>query len=430
MREMSVPVRASATAWSILGLLLLAYLLVPFSRFCLSALTVDIMRDLSVDAGFFGLVTSSFFLVYGIMQIPSGMLVDSLGPRRILPLFVAAAGLGSIILGTATVPAMLFLGRALTGFGLSIVFVSGIKVTANWFPPHQFARISGLFLGLGGIGMILAAGPMAYLCAILSWRTIFIAGGCAAVVLAVALRFQVHDSPADKAAAMQKKAGVNMFHALGTIMPGVREMVRDRAFWLLCLWSFLVWPMHSGFGALWGGPYLMHVHGLSSVEAGSVLSIMGIGVLTGGVVIGWLAESTFNSYKAFMILVSLLLPASFATLAALGAGFPRWGLYLWFFLLAFLSTGAISLGFALTRKLYSASRAASAAGLLNAFPCMAVFLFHPMIGYILDHFREPGAGLFSPFAYSMACVPFILSGVIGSACLLPIKDAPAPDRAL
>ena len=78
---------------------------------------------------------------------------------------------------------------------------------------------------------------------------------------------------------------------------------------------------------------------------------------------------------------------------------------------------------------FSAARAASAAGLLNALPCIAVFVFQPMTGYILDHFRDSGTRLFNAHAYAMACMPFVLFGLAGAACLFPVKDSPETGKA-
>jgi MFS family permease len=243
--------------------------------------------------------------------------------------------------------------------------------------------------------------------------------GILALIIAVMMRIWIHDAPPGSRKPAPAESAGTMFRSM---IPGIIEILKDKSYWLLCVWCFCVFSLHNSFGGLWGGPYLMHVHQLDTIEAGSILNMMGLGVLAGGIITGWSAESVLKSYKRVMLVSSVALPVFFALLAACGEYFPLWALYLWFFFLAFFGMGSLALGFAMARRLYGASRAATAAGLLNTLPSLGVFLFQPLTGYILDHFHDPGTAIFSADAYAMACVPFILLGIAGIACTALLRE--------
>lgn len=409
---------SSVQAWFILGILIVAYLFIPFHRFCLSLLAVDIMQEVEVDAGFFGVLSSSFFLIYGLMQLPMGLLADLLGPHRIFPVFFVISGLGSILLGQAQTPWTLLGDRILIGFGLAVVFVSGVKVIANWFPPNFFARINGLFLGLGGIGMLVASGVLPVLCNLFGWRMMFIWGGILALATAVLMLFWLQDAPKDIVLEKRRSAS----ESIRDMRSALAVIFRDRDYWLLCMWGFCVFSLHNSFGGLWGGPYLMHVHHLDITSSGHVLNMMAAGVLGGGIVSGWLAESVFKSYKKVMLGVAIFQPALFIVLALFGADFPTWLLAAWFFFLAAAGMGSFSLGIAFGCKRYGAALAATVAGLFNTLPSFGVFLFQPLTGYILERYGRDEASGFPAEAYAWACVPFILFGIACIVCTVLLHE--------
>jgi MFS family permease len=76
------------------------------------------------------------------MQIPTGILADTLGPRRILALGGLIGGAGSILFGLApTLDGALF-GRTLIGLGVSVTFIAMLKLIAVWFEEDRFATWS------------------------------------------------------------------------------------------------------------------------------------------------------------------------------------------------------------------------------------------------------------------------------------------------
>lgn len=421
--------RLAHKALLIFLLLCLAYLFIPFHRVSPAIMAVDIMRDMNLGAPAMGVLASVFFFTFGAMQLPSGLLADSLGPRRTLPLFFSLAGFGAVLFGLAGSLPGLIAGRALMGFGVSVVFLCGIKLFSRWFPPETFARMSGIYLGMGGVGLILGSGPMARLCSLLGWRTGLLASGVVGLIISVALWLWVRDSPEQAGLPAQGPVARAASPAMGVaeLWASVRTICSSRDFWWITLWFFCQFSIHMSFGGLWGGPFLMDVHGLTRSQAGGVLNMMGIGMLAGGPLAGWLSDSVFRARRPVMLINALGLAALFALLAAWGARLPLWALYAWFFGLAACGMGSLSVGFASVRDLFGDQATGTGGGLLNTLPSFGVSLFQPLTGWILESQGRTPAGGFSPGAYSLSCLLYIGVALLGLTGALLAREPMAQE---
>ena len=81
--------------WLIFSILALAYFFVYFHRLSLSVVADHLVKDFNTSAGTMGLLGSIYFYCYAAMQLPAGLLSDSVGPRRTVTWFLVAASAGS-----------------------------------------------------------------------------------------------------------------------------------------------------------------------------------------------------------------------------------------------------------------------------------------------------------------------------------------------
>lgn len=417
----------SSYALFLFVLLCIAYLFIPFHRVCTAVMAVDLMRDLHMDAAMLGTLSSVFFFTYGLMQLPAGLLSDSLGARRILPLFLGITAAGSLLFALADSTPLLLAGRGLVGIGAAVLFIGGLKIFSAWFPVDRFARMNGIFLGMGGVGIIFAAGPLAYACVHIGWRNVILASGVLAVVLAVIAWKWVRDTP--------EQAGFEPIEAAGEVAacadPKVGAIVRLKGymkqicsswnFWCTALWLLGQFTLHMSFGGLWGGPYLMDVHGLTQAEAGNVLNMMGLGMLAGGPLNGWLSDAVFRARRPVMMLDAVIITGLFVVLHQFGADLPVWGLCVWFFLLSVCGVGSVCVGFAAMRDFFGAEATGTASGLLNAFPSMGMILFQPLTGLLLESQGRTETG-FTVAGYESICLLYIGFGLAGLLGAFALRD--------
>ena len=163
--------------WVVWGVMVLSYIVVFFHRLAAGVVREDLVRDFGLSASAFGSLASMYFYAYMIMQIPVGMLADTLGARITVFAGTLLAGVGSVVFGMASSVPMLFLGRFLVGIGVSTVFVSIIKILSQWYRNREFASMSGLTALIGSFGGVLAQLPLAFLVARFSWRSTFMGIG-------------------------------------------------------------------------------------------------------------------------------------------------------------------------------------------------------------------------------------------------------------
>ncbi|MCP4578769.1 MAG: MFS transporter, partial [Deltaproteobacteria bacterium] len=129
--------------WLIFWVLAIAYLFVYFHRLSLSVVANDIVKDFNTSAGVMGLLGSIYFYCYAAMQLPAGLLSDSIGPRKTVTVFLLVASAGSILFGLAPDIYTAFGGRVLVGFGVSMVFIPTMKILSQWFRAKEFASMAG-----------------------------------------------------------------------------------------------------------------------------------------------------------------------------------------------------------------------------------------------------------------------------------------------
>ncbi len=406
--------------WFIFGLLALGYVLVYFHRLCPAVLAVDLMRDLNAGGSLTGFLGAAYFYPYALMQLPAGLLSDSWGPRNTIACFFVVAFAGSIVLGLAPSAGWAIAGRTLVGLGVAMLFVPTMKIVAEWFSKREFARMAGLLLGVGGIGSLTAATPLVWLSTAFGWRHSFILVGCFTLLLAILVRLFVYDRPADRgwpppdghAGQAAEKAG---------LMEGIRTVLACRHFWPLALWFFFDFAVFFSFGGLWGGPYLMHVYGLSKAETGRVLTMLAVGLVAGAPLLSWLSDRVFGKRKPVLLLCGIVMLVITALLVVFTDTIPLWGLYVLFFLFTVCGNAVGAVVFTMNKELFPVRIAGTATGLVNLFPFAGAAIAQPLIGALLEYYGSTG-GTFSIAGYRAAFAAFFVAMLIAIGAALFARE--------
>ncbi len=98
-----------------------------------------------------------------MIQLPTGVLVDTVGPRRVPTAGGVVAGIGFIVFGLADSVEVAAVGRMLAGFGVSVAFISLLKLNANWFADHHFATAVEFANVIGISGAPFATAPLVWI---------------------------------------------------------------------------------------------------------------------------------------------------------------------------------------------------------------------------------------------------------------------------
>ena len=373
--------------WSIFAILIFAYMLVFFHRMAPAVVSADLMRAFGITGAALGSLAAMYFYVYTVMQIPAGILADTLGARATVAAGNLVAGVGSILFGLAGTFWEASVGRGLVGLGVSVVFVGLFKSNSVWFSERNYGLVSGLTLLFGNVGAITSAGPLAALLEVYSWRNVFVALGVGTIILAALTLLAVRNRPED----------------LG--FPSVRQMEGQpnhrlhQQNWRQQLWGVVatrsVWPAFwvdlgmvgsmLAFVGLWAIPYLRDVHGLERSAAAGYTTMALAGFALGSLGAGWFSDR-ISRRRPVVVVGTIGYALTCAVFAFLPWTSPLIGMAL-FASLGFCSGGFI-VTFAAAKEVVLPASAGMAVGLVNTGLFLGAAGMQPLFGWAMDLFWE------------------------------------------
>lgn len=372
-------------------------MLVFFHRLCPAVIAMDIQASFGLSGTLLGVLASAYFYAYAFMQLPTGLLADSWGPRKTVSSFFVLAGIGSILMGSAPNLTVAILGRILVGIGVSTVFVCNFKILSEWFTVRQFMIMGAAFMVMGGVGALSSSAPLAWASDTIGWRMTLTGVGMATLLMAGLVYGFVRDRPADRGLApiTPIEAANGPAPEKISLVNGLRMVIFSFRFWPVAVWAFCVIGISFAVGGLWGGPYLMQVYGLSKTAAGGVLSTFALALIFGSPVIGWLGNRFGR--KPVLVGCSMLLIVTCSLMSWLVDALSLTALYVLFFCF-FITGGAIGpVLAAISKESFPLSISGTSVGMVNLFPFVGATFFQIVIGSVLSaqsfgqkHFTTPG----------------------------------------
>ena len=413
--------------WLIFVILALAYFFVYFHRLSLSVVANDIVKDFNTTARVMGLLGSVYFYCYAAMQLPAGLLSDSIGPRKAVTFFLLVASVGSLVFGFAPNIKIAFAGRILVGVGVSMVFIPTMKILSQWFRTTEFAMMAGILNAVGGVGVMSATWLLAAMTAGIGWRLSFdLIGGCTFIIV-ILVWLIVRVRPADKGwpspteIDSRNEDAAPKPAAMGLI-EGAVSVVSEKYFWPVAIWFFFDCGIFFGFGGLWGGPYLMHVYGFTRAQAGAILSMIAWGMIIGSPFLGYLSDKILKSRKKVVLLCTFGLAVEMILLSLFSNGLPQPVLYIVFFFFSVFASSVVVIGFTMTKELFPVEIAGTSVGTVNLFPFLGGAVFMPLLGKVLDTWPKSAAGAYDIQAYKVMLLILAASAVIALVCTFFMKE--------
>lgn len=361
--------------WLVWGLGALFFLYGFFQRFAPSVMIDPLMRDLAVGGAAMGNISAFYFYAYAAMQIPTGLMVDRLGPRRLMTLgaLVCAAGAGLFSqAGSGTQAAA---GQFAIGLGAGLSFVCALTLSARWFPAQRFAQFTGLVMVAGTLGGFLAQAPLALAVEAFGWRVTLMGSALVGLVIAAAVWLAVRDWPPGTPPPPAHHDG------LAGLGRGLLRVASRRHNLIVAVIGGAMSAPMLAFAGFWGVAWLMQTQGLSRSAAGGTTSLMLLGWAVGSPLIGWLGDRLGN-YRTVLrggCLATLLVLVPLIHLPDL----PHWLFWICFFM-AGAGASCMTVAFALVRRLNPQGETGAAFGLLNTAIMGSGAVFQLLIGVLLD----------------------------------------------
>ncbi|MBI5585893.1 MAG: MFS transporter [Deltaproteobacteria bacterium] len=327
MADLSSPAVARR-AWTIFGIGCVGFVLSMFYRLSVTVISPDLARDLHLNAMQLGSLSAAFFYAFAITQIPLGLALDTIGARAVMTILSVVGILGAVIFALAQTAGQAVWGRILLGIGMSCNLMGLLVLMAAWFPAERFATLLGLFVGIGSLGGLLAASPLALLAGRLGWRGSFLAIALINAINTLVFFLVVRNRP-------DGEAGPKI--ATFAPLQGLWQVIKFPSYWWISLGTFFRYGCLTALQGLWAGPYLVNVQGLSILEAGHVLLVMSVGYVIGLPIFGRLSDHLLRSRKWVIQPAFFGMAAAFLFLVFWPQGVHPLGIYLLFFALGLLA---------------------------------------------------------------------------------------------
>ena len=361
-----------------LTLAIIGYLLSYFHRVAPGAIAGDLTAAFNINAASLGVLAATYFYVYTIMQVPTGILADTLGPRTILTLGGLVAGVGSLLFGMAPGIEMALVGRTLVGFGVSVVFIAMLKLIAVWYEESRFATLTGAAMFLGNTGSVLAGAPLAWVAQAAGWRSVFIVAGVLSFATGILSWFLVKDRPSGADMAHASSASDTPRHSAWS---GLLVVLRNRATWPGFFFNFGLAGSFFAFAGLWAVPYLMQVQGLTRATASAHVSLYFIGFAVGSILIGR-ASDRMRKRKPLLLAggcayTAIWLLWIFGGTLSTSVTYPM-------FTLMGLVTSCFTLSWSCAKEVNPPALAGTATSIVNAGMFLSAAILQPLVGWTMD----------------------------------------------
>ncbi|MBT1034785.1 MFS transporter [Canibacter sp. lx-45] len=437
MKQRSAQGKINFAALGIWILAILAYIIAIANRSSFSVLGSTAQHHFGVEATLLSVFLVAQIAVYTCMQVPVGVMVDRYGATKMICSGLFIMSMGQLLMAHADSVVLGFAARMLVGVGDASIFVSMLRIVADWFPPKIVPIISQISALSAQSGQFISIVPLAAVVSGYGWSvgftalavvTLLVLAFCLiwlrdstmhtsitgkifrrkrtipmSVVTAVTQGAQVWDSPIGKIAPPTEAVpvlgadGMGVFRAIKFLLsrPGIRL-----GFWIHFGSAS---GMHC-FLLLWGSAFVTGGQGRTASEAALVLGATLISSVIGGICVGYL-QVRFMRRRIIIALGYIIVFAFVWSVVLLwqGGPAPMWMLII---LACFVGWGGpmAMFGFDIARTHIDPKQIGIATGLTNTGAFVGALLMILGIGLLLD---LQGAG--SPDTYTQGAFNVAMS---------------------
>lgn len=330
----------------------------------------DIMGQFDIGAKVFGQFSGVYYIGYSLMHLPIGIMLDRIGPRKVMSGCILLSVVGMLPLIFADWWVYPILGRCLVGMGSSAAILGVFKIIRMTFGEQNFPRMLSFSVTIGLVGAIYGGGPVSYMRETFGYLAVVESLAAAGIALAILTYLIVPEVPA---------------HKTESVLGNIKEVFSNqKVMWTCAFAGFMVGPI-EGFADVWSTIFLKNITGLDGSVAASLPSTIFVGMCFGAPILSFMAER-LGSYMTTIIAAGCTMTAAFCALLL-------WPMSASAITALFLLVGICG-GYQIL-AIYKASTYVreEVAGLTTAMANMIImifgYLFHTAIGTIVDAMGGP-----------------------------------------
>jgi MFS family permease len=348
-----------------------------------ASISNELMASFHTNGATLGSLAAAYFYIYTAMQIPSGILSDTIGAKTTATTGNAVSGIGSLIFAFSDNIYSAGFGRLLVGLGVSVIFVSLMKSNTKWFDSRKYSFISGLTMFIGNLGSIISAGPLVIALSLFIWRDIFIFLGIISITLSILSYFFVTNDTGkcNNHNSTHKDQSPDYSHWLTEL----KNIIINPRIWPAFILNFGLTGSFFAFIGLWCIPYIKDIYHVNKETASLYTTISLIAFAFGSLLTGWISDR-IKKRKVILVtgtsiylLLWIFLRMSYRLNNSI--------LLLVFFLLGFAASTFI-LTYSISKEQTSHNAAGMAISFVNTGLFLGAAIIQSLFGYILDQHWE------------------------------------------
>ena len=370
----------------------------------------NIMHDFHIQADKMTYLSSIYYVSNVIFLFAAGMMLDRFSTKKTILVSMLFCVLSTFVLAYTHAFYVALLCRFVMGVGSAFCFLGPIRLASRWFRPKRMALVTGAIVTMGMAGGMLAQYPLTKLVLLVGWRESMVMVGWLGVAMLIVMMLLIKEKPNNVILNAYKKT---------SLFSVAKKAYLNSETWLVALYASLMNMAVAVFGAMMGSLYLMQRLDVSKEDGSMVNSMLFLGAIIGGPLIGWGSDRLglrvlpmkLGALASFLVFLAILyLPVSLASMAAL------------FFLLGFF-TAAQVISYALVAESSSPTMTATAVSMVSIMTQGGYILYQSIFGRLLLWHGEMhmvgGVPVYSLADYQMAAM--ILPLGLGLALLIALK---------
>lgn len=375
----------------VLTLLFLTWIVNYLDKNSMNVAVIPISKQYHLNPTQTGMIISSFFLAYAIMQLIGGWLTDKYGSKKIILISLMAWSIFTIFTGFAWSFLSLIIIRFFFGFGEGSFPSASSVALAETFPKEQRGRAKGILSSATQVGAIVATLLAALMIKNMGWNKMFFVFGIIGFVFLLLLWKYLPDKSQEKGSAQKPKVSIS-------------NVLKNPLVWQLMLIYFGMSMVNWGLSS-WLPSYWVKVRHLELVKTGVISMVPSIVSLIGINLGSWILDKMAAGKEKYLIIIGSIIGIISLYLTMHAASVPMALTYL---CLAYFGVGFVAIVLALPLKYFNQESMGSAVGIMYFGGQMAGTIAPTLMGYTITLFNGSFSGAFTLLIFSLV-VPIITS---------------------
>jgi MFS transporter, ACS family, hexuronate transporter len=285
--------KISGRAWGMLAFLFTLTVICNVDKAIIGFASVPIMEELKLTPEQWGIVGSSFFLLYSLSAILVGGLSDRIGTKKVIAGMAAVWAIVQFAtLWVVNLPYLL-ITRIILGAGEGPAYALAMTAASKWLPKERLGF--GLTLvSIGGpLGIAMTAPVLMHLIGTYGWRSAFVASALVGVIWIVLWLLLTKEGPGDEEARVEKQEKVSSLQP----EPKFSSILLSKNFILLALCGFATyWAFTIGLN--WLPNYLANARQLSAEQMTIVVALPWILITISQLTFSTISDRLYSKTKS------------------------------------------------------------------------------------------------------------------------------------